>query len=716
MSSGPRAEGPGAPEPAGRPRRWGDPDWLLFAGCALAVPAVHLAAGGTERASFFFGTAAYLSCLKWIGWICLGPPAPGALALARWPAELFCGLAVTAAWFYARNLLAWLWPASYGLVELRLLFWVLLAGHAVLAWRDGRLRPPADALSRSAAWAPFFLLVAVVFHDVSASLQPQSTDPMYHAFTVKVFGEHGVWLPHFLGGNRVPDQSGMGALGAAAGALGGLGPVQVVNLLPGLWIAAALFALAGAGEVLAGERLRALPWLPPIFLLLFPVHNLPPLHWGEGAPRQLLPALCFAALLLPVLVPPGRRAALVGGALAGGMLCGLAMALSPVGAPYAAAGWAAGTAASLALARKAGTCPSACAGLLIHAGAALLCGFLVLGCDALYQDLLVPRAPASAGRTEGRPSFVLAAGLSRFLGEPLLGMAEDLEFLGAVSADVLPRSAALLMAAALALFGWSRRRPGSFRPRIPLLAAMAACAALWILSKTLAHAVAGAMAGSTGTWSLVPRYVLFLQVRTEHFIALSGGTSAALFIFLALRDGWGRRALLPAAALGSILLAGAAGLALLRLPSARPAGPILPRAGFMGKVGREDLELVRWIDRHLGPERGLVGLMARPFRNGEEKHLFPFGGAQALPLYGRRLNFTFFQLDPWRAEPYDDYVRRVQYRLDVRWCLENGIRHFYVDREFLGDNPGLAEAIDSGVLIPVEVRGGSAVYAVSAGR
>jgi hypothetical protein len=137
-------------------------------------------------------------------------------------------------------------------------------------------------------------------------------------------------------------------------------------------------------------------------------------------------------------------------------------------------------------------------------------------------------------------------------------------------------------------------------------------------------------------------------------------------------------------------------------------GLIVGNTGCSGAVTRDDLELVKWIDENIPPEKGLIGLTAYPIRAGNEKHLYPVGGSQALLLYGKHYNICFFQLDPGRSYGFDDYVAHVYDAFDPQWCLDNNIHFFYVAGIYY--NQGIVRAIVTGALRPVKVIGGSGLY------
>src|SRR5262249_41364483 len=135
------------------------------------------------------------------------------------------------------------------------------------------------------------------------------------------------------------------------------------------------------------------------------------------------------------------------------------------------------------------------------------------------------------------------------------------------------------------------------------------------------------------------------------------------------------------------------------------------------EITPDDLRLIAWIDSHLLPEDGLIGLAAHTFRVGrenEEHHMYPIDGAQALQLYGKQYNYCFTLNDPGRYFGPDAYNENVRNVLRGDWCLRQGIRYFYVPKSALAANPGLADALRCGRLRPVQVIGSSGLYEVQA--
>jgi hypothetical protein len=132
-------------------------------------------------------------------------------------------------------------------------------------------------------------------------------------------------------------------------------------------------------------------------------------------------------------------------------------------------------------------------------------------------------------------------------------------------------------------------------------------------------------------------------------------------------------------------------------------------------VTSEDLRLVNWVNSHITPEKGLIGLTPLPFEGPfgrEERYLHPFGAAQALLLYGKGYNLCFCQQDPSRHHSHDDYAKHVQFAFDADWCLKNNIRYFYVSHAGIRVSPGLGQAIDQGHLKLLQQGGACGVYEV----
>src|SRR5579884_1464678 len=276
-----------------------DPEWPLFAAVLLAPAAACLALGDARRASFFFAAAVYAAVLKWLGWAVLGRLSPAQPRFLLFPAELFAGLAVACAWFYVRNALGFLWPSAYGLGELAILAPVLTVMHlyaatrGLAAWRwpgQGWRPLAALALTRLAVYAPFCGVLTVILWRVSASLNPQTIDPIFHACVGRAYVETGLVRPHPLFGT-LHYPSGFGAVNAVAMSLAPLSAAQAVNLQHVLWQVTALYLLVATVLLLARRRPGAAGLLPVGFLLVVPLYSLHPDNCYSGTPRQMAVAL-----------------------------------------------------------------------------------------------------------------------------------------------------------------------------------------------------------------------------------------------------------------------------------------------------------------------------------------------------------------------------------------------------------------------------------------
>ena len=230
-----------------------DPDWLCFLGFSQVPTVLCCGLGDLRRASFFFGTGLYVSTLKWLGWVLLGrrmtAPRPGLLA----PLEMFGGLALACVWFYVRNAVGAVWPASYGLGELRVLAPLLLVLHLGAAALS---RPTLAGLMRGIrarlpVYGPLWGLLAFALWQVGGSLSPASGDPIFHACAARAAVETGLFRPHpFLNTHWYP--SGFAAVNAVSMSLAPLDATQAVNLQHVLWTVAALFLVAVTPALLLG--------------------------------------------------------------------------------------------------------------------------------------------------------------------------------------------------------------------------------------------------------------------------------------------------------------------------------------------------------------------------------------------------------------------------------------------------------------------------------
>src|SRR5262249_10235656 len=136
------------------------------------LPALGVSWLQPYKASFFLGLAVCGAVLKWLGWLLLPRPREQALAYARFPVELFTGLAALCVWFYLRNWLGEWWPATYSLRELAVLPYLAGAVHlAGLLFLGKDLVFPRAGLGRRLAMVgPFVLTLTVALWQVSGSL------------------------------------------------------------------------------------------------------------------------------------------------------------------------------------------------------------------------------------------------------------------------------------------------------------------------------------------------------------------------------------------------------------------------------------------------------------------------------------------------------------------------------------------------------------------
>jgi hypothetical protein len=731
-----------------------DPEWPLLLAVLLAPAGLCLAMAEWQKASFFLGAGVYVACLKWLGWAVFGR-----LALARprfllFPAELFAGLAVVCAWFYLRNLLAKLWPASYSLGELAWLFPALVVLHvAALALRTRSLRSawqmsPSQSLTalgeRLALYVPFVVVLLAALWSVSAALGVQGTDPMTYTFLARTYRTEGIDFAVPPTNQIIVYPSGFGTMNATAAALAPLTVVQAFHLQHVLLCVAALFLVTATVAALARRPLSLLHSLPVPFLFLFPLYALYPDVLYPGTPKQAGPPLFAAICLLPLLGPIGRRGTFILAVGVVAFLAVLAVALNPACGPYTAVAtvvagviFAQRGRANLQLPRW-----QTAAGLV---GAGLIGAGLVFACDLYYRPLLrdllgsgsppapVPVPDSKPGPDTGasisapvtqpaRFSWSKAAvglvsvnplalspvesttGLVWDRGEPLRGWG-----------DRWPSGAIVFGAFGLILFALAGLLPPQTRAkaiRDPLVHVLLAGLALWLgLKYVMTFWIAGLSRADhlTGLLSVYGRYLLlrceFLLLFT--FLA-AGGTR--LFLTLEARSSRAARRTAAAGAVAFWLLP-AHGLSIGVLVTGFPVVPTTDR--FM--VTPDDVKLAAWLADNVPPDKGNIGLAAFTFTAGPndiERYIFPLGGGHALPLYGRHYNFRFF-LPNLEGDGGTGYRQHVHDGFDPRWCRANDVRYFYATPDGLARNPGLARAVGDGRLRLVHQEGDSCVYEVA---
>lgn len=751
----PRAAAPARGRAAGWAAAVTDPEWPLFLAVLLAPAALCLALGEGRKAGFFFGTAAYVAVLKWLGWAVFGRLAPARLRFLLFPAELFSGLAVLCAWFYLRNLVAKVWPGSYGLRELGWLFPALLVLHgaalarrapALLAvWRGSGRAALAALGERLAMYAPFATMLAVALWSISTALGAQGTDGIHYTFTAQVYLHEGIDFHVPPTERQIVYPAALGAMNATAAASAPLSVVQAFHLQHVLLCIAAVFLVTGTVAALLGRALPLLHMLPLPFLFLFPLYALYPDLLYPGVPKQVGPPLCAAVCLLPVLAPVARRGPFLAALALAGLLAVLAAALNPACAPFAAAATAV---AAVVFAYRGGRALgwSRRRVLLAQGALALAAAVLVLGSDLYYRSLLArawrtgaagagaagaAEDPAPGGPRE--PAYSLAKGmraaatvnpvtLSPAVSTTALSYHYDhlqgwTEKGPAYALLVLTFGAALLALVPLA----AARRRSAVPAGAPAVAAVAALA-LRLALKYGITALAGGLTLTEELPALLSAYLRYVLLRCELLLLFACLVAAGTHLYLVLerRGRLGVRALVTA---GVLLGAGCWALPaawLFVTPAARmewTGAPTAPQSGRF-PITEDDLRLTAWLDDNPPPEGGNIGLAAWTFRCGTndcEHRIYPVGGGHALPLYGRHYNYRFLAPDFEGEEGYREYQARVRDHFDAGWCLDNRIVYFYATPEGLRQNPGLADAVKRGVLRPVHREGDSCVYAVTNG-
>lgn len=717
-------------------RQAADPQWLLFM-LVMCLPVLYyaLVRGQPVRAWFFWGVALYAGVCKWTGWLLLTRRAVHQQRFLMFPAEILSGLAFLCLWFYLRNLLGRVWPATYGLWELAALPCLitvlhLCAGALALKERMKAGRPEWTRLLWETAgpavayWAYGFSLL-MALKSTSMGLEVPSTDPFHLAYCARSFHDHGLFFAHFNGGDPIIYTSGFGGINAVVMAIAPLSAAQATVLQHTFLTLTGVLLITCAVAALAERPLGAIHFLPLLYLSIMPIHNLATHQQLEGASRQALPGLLLGVCLVPVLawrLGAALRAAMAASA----MLAVLAAALNPSGAPFVPVIFLAALVIHClhgkALGRRVvrtGIC---------HVGMAVALLALMLACDEYYSRLL--RRPA--GRRPVPTSQEVALQPIRF--SPRDGLTNlasvrpwRLETQSYPFLESEPPARTWLPGAGLcagvgALLGWLALRRKKILPAgaAPLAFLAAGAAGVMVILKYQSAFVEGSIP-IPASWdmSLLRYYQPFNLVRLESLLVFAAVLAAGVLCCLLAMRWRGRWA-------AAALLAGAACAAAIWL---KPALPRLldPRASglsvihhlSLGEITEGDLRLTAWANRNIPPEEGIIGLVCATFTvacpsGGSEKHIYPYSGAAALPLYGRELNYTFTVWDPMRRWGYDDYEAHVKHTFDAAWCLRENIRYFYITQASLGYNPGLGAAIKAGLLEPVQQLGQSSIYRVRA--
>ena len=297
----------------------------------------------------------------------------------------------------------------------------------------------------------------------------------------------------------------------------------------------------------------------------------------------------------------------------------------------------------------------------------------------------------------------------------------------------------------LALIGLLPRNSRGAAARDPLVRFLLAGVAIWFGLKYLMTFALSSLSRTHYDLMMLAVYMHYLLLRCELLLLFAFLAAASARLFLAHYPLRTPRPV-TAAAVAVCWLLPALGLAAGVEVSGFPTIPTTDRF----EVSRDDLKLSAWLDDHVPPEKGTIGLAAFTFTVGphdEEHHLYPLGGGHALALYGRHYNFRFFlpALEGDGGAAYQEHVSdgtglpetvagamgmmgspfapapllgaaallpRRNRGFDANWCLRNSIRYFYATPKALSRNPGLAWAVAGGQLRPVVQFGDSILYEV----
>jgi hypothetical protein len=737
-------------KPTGRARlvaarlvRWCDPEWLPGLAFLLTPALFCIALHDQQRASFFTGAAIYLSVMRWLGWALVTRHVESRLRYALFGVEFFAGLAAACAWFYLRNLVSRVLPIPYVPVNVRWVFYALLTAHALAlpVWAGPIMRfcwrhPTqflGDLFQRAAAYLPLCLLLVISLWLVAGSLNVQTTDSIIHAFLARLYRERGIFAGPFNSQPVIDYPTGFGVINAVTAAVAPLSVVQVLNLQHVLLLILALFAISGIVIVRVGRPMPLVHSLVLAFVAFFPLYGLAPDALYQANARQAGPALLTAAFTLPLLPLADRRGLW---ALAGStaVLCLIAFALNPSCAPFAALTGLAVLILTCSRSKERWGRHAVTAGM-IQSAAFLVAAVLVIGADPYYFEMVQGRTVRGTEQAPGGLFRVQNAltGLNPLLFvtfSPLISFTE-LEPLFGKSAgwtENLPESmfpAACLMAA-LAWMATSRRqRRAGWDAGRTIYCGLGLCLTFWFVQKLGFGSLLAGLNTEATAGERLKVYVGFLLLRFELLVLFATGVLTAVgFYLLAERAGL-RRAVRKSPLLAAFAVLVCPLPLYLFLASALPDSTVA-RAGMVtmqlfpspyknpfDAVTGDDIRLVQWAEANL-PGDQLIGLASLPFevKTVHEAHMYPWGGAQAYPLYSRRYNFCFFMLDPHLRDGIEAYVGHVFTYFDPEWCLAHHIRYFYVTDPSLPENMGLAQAIRDGVLRRVQFFGSSSILEV----
>ena len=551
-------------------------------------------------------------------------------------------------------------------------------------------------------YGPFVAALAVALWAVSGTLAVQGVDPMQHAFTARVYRDEGIAFAVPPTGAPLVYPSGYGALNAVTAAVAPLDIVQTTHLQHVLWCVAAVFLVAGAAGAPAALSLP--------FLAAFPIYALYPDIFYPGTPKQVGPPLFAAVVLLPLV--RGHGAAAV---TAWGLLPPLAVALNPACAPYAAA------AALVGLVVYAVRADKPLAALAFPCGTLVVASALVLGNDLFYLSYLrarpaaapVAESPPAAEPEPSPPPFSFDNARRGVRGANPVGLSPPVSTTATAGFDRFDRwnerpaarafvLGALGLTAVVLLREYRRGRAAPAADRT-LRRVLLAAVLLWFAVKYGATFLGHGFSLKHPAAYFLNVYIRYLLVRCELLLAFACVAGAAALLLAGRRHLvlTGLCWLLPAACL---------------LTGRDLAGPIVVPTNARFPVTDDDLRLVAWVDDHLPPEKGQIGLAALATRGGlndQERHLHPLDAGHALVVRGRHHNYRFALPALEGAAGFADYRRRVADEFDAAWCLGRDLRYFYAGRDGREKNPGLAKAIDDGRLREVYRAGDAAVYEVT---
>ncbi|MET4186704.1 hypothetical protein ABIB94_008846 [Bradyrhizobium sp. JR7.2] len=710
---------------------WGiDPEWLFLQIFLLVTPLICILRGDLVRAAFFTKLALLVGALKWLGWVMFTKVARPVPSYLMFPAELVLGLALLVVWFYLRNVVGWLVPGSYSLMELGILPWLVLAVHL-----GGTILSPSASsvllahswrkkLPETSVYGAFTLGVTLTLWSVAQDVFPPSLDGWFHSFIARVYHNDGLFFRHFGGDQAIFYASGFGAINAVTAAVSGLSVVKVHNLQHIFWTVVGFSLMTASMSIFAKRTLPAVHYLPFLFLSVYPVHNFPPdVHWTHG-PQQLAPSLLVAIPLLSLLMPMYNRRTLYCAVAIQAVLSVLVLALNPVCAVFLLVACTASLIVNCYRGRPLGERVLKVAS--IQAGATLLAALIILGSDRYYSTLILN--PSGAGYLTGPQfgvdsatdhprffSFSVESGLKALVGINPMHLVRWPEEFKTLPGRHLPWLVLVLALVACSLTVIQGRRSAG---HVAACFAAAAAAAFlgWLVTKCGAIFFAGGIdnPAAFSDAQLLREYLYYLTPRIELWSLFLAGLAAAVSIYLCPGNRTHRT-------VGSAtLIVALATLTTWWIPFAHtqldPRKSLLTpkNVGVNGRITREDIALASWMEQNLPTEKGLIGLASLPVKLGPTELLFPMSASQTLPLYGKHYNFTFQVFDPTRQNSFSDYVLHVKNFLDVEWCLKNNIRFFHLPTGDFWPNHGLMRAVQIGLLKPIRTASSSAVYAVQA--